>query len=93
MAELCTAMKHGIPITHVLLNNHELGKISLEQRNEGLEVWQTALHNPHVADYARSCGALGIRVTEASELDSALRRALDHDGPSLLEVMTDPELV
>jgi thiamine pyrophosphate-dependent acetolactate synthase large subunit-like protein len=43
--------------------------------------------------YAELCGALGIRVTEAAGLDAALERALAHDGPALVEVMADPELV
>jgi pyruvate oxidase len=93
MGELCTAVKYGMKITHVLLNNNELGKISKEQRAAQVPVWQTSLHNPSFAAYAEACGALGIRVTERDELDEALRRALEHDGPALVEVMTDPELV
>ncbi len=93
MAELTTAVKYGMKITHVLLNNDELGKISKEQRAGRWDVWQTSLHNPSFAAYANLCGALGIRVTDASELDEALTRGLAHDGPSLIEVTTDAELV
>jgi thiamine pyrophosphate-dependent acetolactate synthase large subunit-like protein len=32
-------------------------------------------------------------VTAASQLDGALERAIAHDGPSLVEVITDPNLV
>jgi thiamine pyrophosphate-dependent acetolactate synthase large subunit-like protein len=93
MAELTTAVKYGMKITHILLNNHELGKISLEQRTAGMEVWQTGLHNPGFAAYAELCGGLGIRVSERSELDAAVTAALASDRPALVEVMTDPELV
>jgi thiamine pyrophosphate-dependent acetolactate synthase large subunit-like protein len=93
MGELLTAVKHGMPIKHVLLNNHQLGKITKEQVAANLAVWKTELHNPSFADYAQMCGALGIRVTSSTELDDALRRAIEHDGPALVEVMTDPELV
>ena len=93
MGELCTAVKYGMKITHVLLNNHELGKISREQRMADFEVWQTSLHNPDFSRYAEICGALGIRVTERTQLDDAMRKALAHDGPSLVEVITDPELI
>src|SRR5205085_3241993 len=31
LAEMTTAVRHSMPITHVLLNNDELGKISKEQ--------------------------------------------------------------
>jgi pyruvate oxidase len=93
MAELLTAVKHRMRITHVLLNNGQLGKISKEQRAGDWDVWQTALHNPDFSKYAEICGALGIRVTEASQLDRALTAAIAHDGPALVEVITDPELI
>ena len=93
MGELLTAVKHGMKITHVLVNNCQLGKISKEQRAGSWDVWQTELHNPNFAEYAELCGALGIRVTEASELDGAMRRAFEHDGPAMVEVMADAELV
>ncbi len=93
MAELTTAVKYGMKITHVLLNNSELGKISKEQRSAHYPVWQTSLVNPDFARFAEDCGALGLRVTEARRLDEALASALAHDGPSLVEVISDPELV
>jgi thiamine pyrophosphate-dependent acetolactate synthase large subunit-like protein len=93
MAELTTAVKYGMNITHVLLNNMELGKISKEQRSADLGVWQTDLWNPHFGLWARNCGAMGVRVTNLDELDDALARAMSHAGPSLVEVMTDPGLI
>ena len=77
----------------VLLNNHELGKISKEQMAGEWEVWQTQLHNPNFADYATSCGALGIRVDNKSNLKSAMEKVLDFHGTALLEVMTDVKLI
>jgi len=93
MGELTTAVKYGMNITHVLLNNNELGKISKEQRAGKWDVWQTALHNPNFAKFAESCGALGVRVTEKGQLDEALQQGLAHEGPALIEVMTDAELI
>ncbi len=80
-------------ITHVLLNNGQLGKISKEQLSGNWHVWQTELHNPSFSEYAELCGARGIRVTEKEQLDAAPAEALAHDGPSLVEVMADPELI
>ena len=91
--ELTTAVKYGMDITHVLLNNGELGKISKEQRAAELDVWQTSLHNPSFAEFAELCGAMGQQVTAAKDLDTALSDALAHPGPALVEVMTDPLLV
>ena len=93
MGELTTAVKYGMNITHVLLNNYELGKISKEQRSGEWDVWQTALHNPDFSEFARICGAWGRRVTERSDIEGALAAAIAHDGPALVELMTDSNLV
>ena len=74
MAELTTAVKHGMNITHVLLNNGQLGKITKEQRAGEWDVWQTSLHNPDFSAFARNCGALGIRVTDARRARRRARR-------------------
>ena len=93
LAELTTAVKYGMNITHVLLDNSSLGKISKEQRAGHFKVWQTSLHNPDFAEYARLCGALGVRVEGRDGLDDALTRALAHDGPALVHVVADADLV
>jgi len=93
MAEFTTAVQYGMSITHVVLNNGELGKISKEQRAGHWPVWQTTLRNPDFAAFAKSCGGLGIRVDNPDELHGALKRALAYEGPALVEVMTDVELI
>lgn len=93
LAELTTLVKYNMPIKHVLLNNSELGKISKEQKAAELDVWKTRLHNPNFAEYATNCGALGIRVEEASELEGALQQLRDHDGPGLIDIVCDASLI
>ncbi len=92
MAELTTAVKYHLPIKHLLLNNLQLGKITREQRMAGKVVWATSLHNPDFSKYAENCGALGIRVSDVSRLEDSLKMVLNHEGPALLELMTDAEL-
>ncbi len=93
LAELTTFVAHDIPVRHVLLDNGQLGKITKEQRAAELDVWQTKLHNPDFAAYAELCGARGIAVSAASELDDALAAAFAAPGPALVHVRTDPELL
>jgi pyruvate oxidase len=93
LGEMCTAVKYKMNITHILLNNSELGKISNEQRNANFDIWETSLKNPDFAGFAQNCGALGLRVEKLSELDDALRKAAQYDGPALIEVHCDPELI
>ena len=80
-------------ITHVLLNNHELGKISKEQRAGEFDVWKTSLTNPNFADFAESCGAKAFRVTALDQLDDAIAQALAYEGPAMVHVLTDVELI
>jgi thiamine pyrophosphate-dependent acetolactate synthase large subunit-like protein len=93
MAEFTTAVKYKMNITLFILNNQELGKISKEQRDENWEVWETSLHNPSFAKYAGNCGGLGIGINDAKDLPAAIREALEYQGPSLVEISSDPELI
>jgi thiamine pyrophosphate-dependent acetolactate synthase large subunit-like protein/nitrite reductase/ring-hydroxylating ferredoxin subunit len=93
LGDFTTAVKYNMDITHVLLNNSELGKISKEQRAGEWPVWETDLHNPNFASFAKLCGGQGTRVTEASEFGPAFEKALNHNGPALVEIITDAELI
>ena len=91
--ELTTAVKYGIGIKHVLLDNHALGKIGKEQLAGEFPVWHTSLHNPDWAGYARLCGATGIRVDRRDQLDAAMTELFAADGPAMLHVEQDLELL
>jgi len=40
--------------------------------------------------WADACGALGLRVEHAGELEAAVGRALEHPGPALVDVLLNP---
>jgi thiamine pyrophosphate-dependent acetolactate synthase large subunit-like protein len=91
--DFTTAVKYKMNITHILLNNSQLGKISKEQLSGEWPVWETDLHNPSFSAFARLCGGNGTRITDSKDLESGIAAALQHDGPSLVEIITDPELI
>jgi len=93
LAEFTTAVKYGMNITTILLNNGEYGKISAEQRSIEMPVWQTGLHNPNFSEYAKNCGGYGVRVTKIDKVDDAMAAAIVHMGPAIVEIMADGELV
>ena len=93
LAEINTLVKYNMNIKHIVLNNSELGKISKEQRAAEVDVWQTSLTNPSFAKYAENCGALGIRVEKLEDLIPAMKKLEEHNGPALLEVITDVNLI
>ena len=91
--EFTTAVKYNMNICHILMNNSQLGKITKEQRAGEFPVWQTDLINPSFAGLARNCGGMGKLVKNAKDLDAALSEAIAHQGPALVEIITDAELV
>ncbi len=93
LAEITTLVKYKMPIKLIVLNNHELGKISKEQRAGEFDVWKTSLSNPNFSEYAVSCGAWGKRVEKESDLQAAMQALFDQPGPGVLEVITDVGLI
>jgi len=93
LAELTTAVKYGIPVKHVLLDNGSLGKIGKEQRAGQFPAWQVSLTNPNFAEYAVLCGAQGETVRTRAELDAGMARMVAATGPYLLHIVQDGELV
>ncbi|MEO8222386.1 MAG: thiamine pyrophosphate-dependent enzyme [Specibacter sp.] len=93
MGDLLTAVAYSLPVKLVVFNNGRLGMVKLEQEQGGLPEFGTILHNPDLAEVARACGMHGIRVEDADVLDGAVQEALNHPGPVLLDVVTNPNEV
>jgi acetolactate synthase-1/2/3 large subunit len=87
--ELETAKRIGANITVVVWRDDGYGLIDWKQRNEFGRPFAVEFGNPDFVDYARSFGIAGFRPASAADLLPTLRRALDVDGPSLVEVPID----
>jgi len=93
LGEFNTAVKYGMDITLLLLNNSELGKITKEFQAGELEAWHTTLTNPNFAEYARVCGGEGQRVRSSADLEAALQGGLKSKQPFIVECLSDPRLI
>jgi pyruvate dehydrogenase (quinone)/pyruvate oxidase len=93
MAELHTAARYQLPVKVVVNNNNSLGQILWEQMVLGYPEHGVRFGEPRpdYAAWARGCGALGVQVEKADQLPAALREALDHPGPALVDVAVDPD--
>ena len=91
MADFITAVKYDLPIVVVILNNHQLGMIQVEQMMEHYPNFATDLLNPDFARYAEICGGIGIHVSRPGELRPALVAAMSHKRPVIIDVETDPK--
>lgn len=93
LGDLITAVAHRLPVKLVVFDNGRLGMVKLEQEQVGLPEFGTVLANPDFAAVARAIGLHGIRVEDPDAVDGAVREALAHDGPVLLDVLTNAEEV
>jgi acetolactate synthase-1/2/3 large subunit len=87
--ELETAVRLGVRIVVVVWRDDGYGLIDWKQRNQFGRPFGVTFGNPDFVDLAHSFGVAGFRPSTAAELLPTLRRALDVDGPSLVEVPID----
>ncbi|MGZ6696076.1 MAG: thiamine pyrophosphate-dependent enzyme, partial [Solirubrobacteraceae bacterium] len=93
LGDLITAVSHELPVRFVVFDNGRLGMVKLEQEQGGLPEFGTVLKNPDLAAVARAIGLHGVRVESAEALDAGVREAFAAPGPSLLDVVTNPDEV
>ncbi|KAJ5239769.1 hypothetical protein N7468_004388 [Penicillium chermesinum] len=90
LTELSTAAQFGIGIKVLLLNNEEQGMVT-QWQNLFYEDRYSHTHqqNPHFVPLAEAMRVSAKRVSKASEVEEKLKWLIEHDGPALLEVITD----
>ena len=88
MGEFVTLIQMGLPVKIILLNNGTLGFVELEMKAGGFLDSQCDLKNPNFADMANAMGILGVRVDRPQQLEEGIQRALEHDGPALVDVVS-----
>ena len=87
---LWTAAQRKLPLTVVVLNNAGYGAMrSFSQVMQVRKVPGLDLPGIDFVKLAEGHGCDAVRVTKAAELAPALKRALAHDGTSLVEVIVD----
>jgi acetolactate synthase I/II/III large subunit len=89
--ELATAVQHEIPLISVVFDDGAYGNVRRMQENlYGGRTIASELKNPSFAALGEVFGLQGLRAVGPEELRQALRAALAHDGPSLIEVPVGP---
>jgi pyruvate dehydrogenase (quinone) len=93
LGELLTIAQYQLPVKIVLFDNHRLGMVQLEQEAAGLPHYGVDLKNPNFAALAKAVGLMGLRVEDPAEVRPALEQALAFDGPALVDVVTDSNVL
>ena len=90
LGELLTVQTHRLPVKVVVFNNSSLGMVRLEMMVAGDPPFETDHNHVDFAAIARAVGFYAVRVEQPADLPAAIRSMFDHDGPALLDVVTDP---
>ena len=91
--ELATAVQHNVSVNIVILNNRYLGMV---------RQWQELFYNkrysgtcidcqPDFVKVAEAYGAHGIRVDKPEDVRGAIEKAMEIDGPVIVDVIVDRE--
>ena len=91
MGDFLTLVQQKLPVKVVVFNNGTLGFVALEMKASGFLETGTSLINPNFAAMARAIGVHAIRVEDPGDLDAAISNVLAHDGPALLDVVTNSQ--
>jgi acetolactate synthase I/II/III large subunit len=91
--ELETAVRYGAPITVIVFRNGLQGTIAMHQQRDLGRVAGVDIGAVDLAGFARSLGAEGHTVSEPDELVPALRAAWSSDAVSLVDVITDADII
>lgn len=87
--EMETAVRLGLNMTVLILNDNSYGMIRWKQANMGFEDWGLTYGNPDFVKYAESYGAKGHRITSSQNLIETIDHCLNTDGVHLIDCPVD----
>jgi pyruvate dehydrogenase (quinone) len=92
MAEFLTAVRHELPVKVVVCNNNSYGQILWEQIILGYPEYAVRHRRPEAdfAAWANACGGYGVKVDRPGDVAGAVRAALAHPGPALVDCDVNP---
>lgn len=91
MGEMLTVAQYKLPIKILIADNRALAFVKWEMEVAGYNPSQVNLDNPDFGAMARTMGFYAETVNDPSQLEGAMKRWLQTDGPALLSVVTDTD--
>jgi len=91
MGEIATLVKYKLPVKVIVVKNNTLGQIKWEQMVlDSNPEYGVELQPIDFAKFAEACGAHGHTIEDPARAEDVLRRALQEDGPSVIQAVVDP---
>jgi acetolactate synthase-1/2/3 large subunit len=93
LCELATIAENKLPVKFAILNNGFLGMVRQWQEIffDSSYVSTAYTGNPDFVRLAEAYGIKGIRVTDKTQVKTAIAEAMDHDGPVLVDFIVEQE--
>ncbi len=89
--EFETIVRHKLPITSIVFSNSTFGWIKAGQNSGfGQRFYNVDFDRTDHAAVASAFGVKTWRVEDPAQLQSALKAAVEHDGPTLVDVISQP---
>ncbi len=89
--ELMTCVDYKIPVKIAVINNGYLGMVrQWQEKLFNKHYSQTPISSPDYVKLAEAYGILGLRVTKESQIDDALKQAINYDGPVIIDFVVEP---
>jgi acetolactate synthase-1/2/3 large subunit len=90
MPELASAAQQDIGLITIIFNNRSFGNVRRDQQLKyESNLIGADLDNPDFLKLAEAFGVAGYRVESPDELTPVLAKSIDHDKPTIIEVMIE----
>ncbi|PPK98936.1 thiamine pyrophosphate-dependent enzyme [Parapedobacter indicus] len=90
LGDLVTIKQYNLPIKIIVFNNRSLGMVKLEMEVQGLVDNETNLVNPDFALIGTAMGFKSVTINSHQSLYDDLSEALEHNGPVIIDIKTNP---
>jgi acetolactate synthase-1/2/3 large subunit len=90
--EMETAVRLGLDLTVIILNDNSYGMIKWKQTGMGFETFGLDLENPDFVKFAESFGATGHRPTSCEDFAETLEKCVNGKGVHLIDLAVDYSL-
>ncbi len=93
MSELATIVENEVPVKFAIINNNFLGAVRQLQDLffNGVRVAVGYTGNPDFVKLAEAYGIWAVRVTEKAHVRQAIKDAMAHPGPAIIDFRVEPE--
>ncbi|HTX53107.1 MAG TPA: pyruvate dehydrogenase [Candidatus Baltobacteraceae bacterium] len=90
LGELLTVALHRLPMKIITFNNSSLGMVKLEMLVDGIPDFETDHAPVNYAAIAQAAGLHAVRIEQPTDIRAGFTEALQHPGPALVDLVTDP---